>query len=220
MTNPEDTAPACKWCAQGNVPKVLDSDGTLVSITGNAGTLSHAHEEYWWPCLRFGVELRAPATSPRCPKCNYVMCQQFDYQPVNGLAEIATPNGQYVCYYCSDTPPKAAPATSPALQSTPTGHILLTPQTCPCDKLSDQSCNVCDGGLAICSKCGKAESELNQSCVQSAPTIEPDACWHCGDVLVPAPKPRCEDCPDECDEPDCDEMGCTVPAAGDKKDVE
>lgn len=55
----------------------------------------------------------APATSLRCPKCGYVMCQQFNSRPVNALAEIATPNGQYVCYYCSDTASKLALAPSP-----------------------------------------------------------------------------------------------------------
>lgn len=44
-------------------------------------------------------------------------------------------------------------------------HILITPETCPCDKQSDISCNVCDGGLAICSRCGKAEVELDGPCV-------------------------------------------------------
>lgn len=44
-------------------------------------------------------------------------------------------------------------------------HLLITPETCPCDKQSDISCNVCDGGLAICSRCGKAEAELDGPCV-------------------------------------------------------
>ena len=34
-------------------------------------------------------------------------------------------------------------------------------------------------------------------------------CWHCGVVLAYVSKPRCEDCPDECDEEKCDEMSCT-----------
>lgn len=58
----------CKWCEKGDRPHFLDSDGTLVSITGNEGVLSHAHEEYWWPCLKFGVELRcsrAPVVAPQ-----------------------------------------------------------------------------------------------------------------------------------------------------------
>lgn len=49
----------CKYCAKGDMPIVLDRDGTLVSITGEPGVLSHAYEECWWPCLRFGVELRS-----------------------------------------------------------------------------------------------------------------------------------------------------------------
>lgn len=43
-------------------------------------------------------------------------------------------------------------------------HVLFTAQTCPCDKQSDRSCNVCDGGLAVCSVCGKAEVELDKPC--------------------------------------------------------
>ena len=45
-------------------------------------------------------------------------------------------------------------------------HLLITPETCPCDKQSDTSCNVCDGGLAICSRCGKAEAELDGPCAK------------------------------------------------------
>ena len=48
-------------------------------------------------------------------------------------------------------------------------HVLLTPETCPCDKQSDISCNVCDGGLAVCSLCGKAEAELDRPCQSPGP---------------------------------------------------
>jgi hypothetical protein len=35
------------------------------------------------------------------------------------------------------------------------------------------------------------------------------SCWHCGDVLIgPLPKPRCENCPDECDVEGCEAPGC------------
>lgn len=37
--------------------------------------------------------------------------------------------------------------------------------------------------------------------------IEP-SCWHCGVVLTGVPKPRCEDCPTECDVINCDALGC------------
>lgn len=45
-------------------------------------------------------------------------------------------------------------------------HVLITKETCPCDKRSGQPCNVCDGGLAICSQCGKAEMELDEPCLK------------------------------------------------------
>lgn len=45
-------------------------------------------------------------------------------------------------------------------------HVLITRQTCGCYRNEEQggSCNVCDGGLAICSICGKAEVELDLPC--------------------------------------------------------
>lgn len=53
---PVDTP--CKWCNDGDTPKLLDCDGTLITITGKPGVLCHAYDVYWWPCLRFGAELR------------------------------------------------------------------------------------------------------------------------------------------------------------------
>jgi hypothetical protein len=36
-----------------------------------------------------------------------------------------------------------------------------------------------------------------------------NTCWHCGDLLIPsANKPRCEQCPNDCDEENCEAMGC------------
>jgi len=58
QSNSEPKLEPCKWCADGDRPQFLDSDGTLVSITGNDGVLSHAYDVYWWPCLKFGVEIR------------------------------------------------------------------------------------------------------------------------------------------------------------------
>ncbi len=40
------------------------------------------------------------APSPKCLKCGYVMCQLFDYKKVNDHADIAIPNGQFICYGC------------------------------------------------------------------------------------------------------------------------
>jgi hypothetical protein len=39
-------------------------------------------------------------------------------------------------------------------------------------------------------------------------TTAQTSCWHCGVLLEEAPRPRCVDCPDECDEENCDAMGC------------
>lgn len=44
---------------------------------------------------------RPAQASPRCPKCGFVMCEQFDTQRINERAELATPNGTYVCYGCN-----------------------------------------------------------------------------------------------------------------------
>lgn len=158
----------CKWCAEGSVPKFLDNDGVNCAISHDVGTLCHAHEEYWWPCLRFGRELKWPidaaassslpaqrfvvheptgvvecndsacplgstivgwphtfgegcmyaatvlpaaelSAGPRCPKCGYVMCEQFDSRPVNALADIVTPNGTYICYRCTTLPAEPPP---------------------------------------------------------------------------------------------------------------
>lgn len=35
-------------------------------------------------------------------------------------------------------------------------------------------------------------------------------CWHCAVVLESPSKPRCEDCPDECDVEGCDADGCAA----------
>lgn len=61
-----------------------------------------------------------------------------------------------------ETPDRGGVATEsprPALE-----HILFTKETCLCNKWSDYPCDVCDGGLAICSLCGKAEAELSTPC--------------------------------------------------------
>lgn len=39
--------------------------------------------------------------TPRCPKCGFLMCQQFDEKEVRGLT-ISIPNGKYICYICED----------------------------------------------------------------------------------------------------------------------
>jgi hypothetical protein len=44
------------------------------------------------------------------------------------------------------------------------GHKLLTPETCKCNKNSDQKCPVCDWGLGVCEWCGAAESQLDNNC--------------------------------------------------------
>lgn len=57
-------------------------------------------------------------------------------------------------------------------------HVIITPETCHCNKMSDESCNVCDGGLAICAICGKAEIELDGLCLPRIVTEPaPPATW-------------------------------------------
>ena len=43
--------------------------------------------------------------SPKCPKCGFVMCEQFDEKPVTPLASVVVPNGTYICYHCKITIP-------------------------------------------------------------------------------------------------------------------
>ena len=38
--------------------------------------------------------------SPKCPTCGRVMCEQFDYERINAVAERAVPNGEFRCYLC------------------------------------------------------------------------------------------------------------------------
>lgn len=38
---------------------------------------------------------------PKCPKCGFTMCQLFDERPLNDVATVAEPNGQYQCYHCT-----------------------------------------------------------------------------------------------------------------------
>lgn len=49
----------------------------------------------------------------------------------------------------------------------------------------------------------------------SVQPVEEQSCWHCGVVLAGVVKPRCEDCPDECDTEGCDAMGCRAAATAD-----
>ena len=39
-------------------------------------------------------------------------------------------------------------------------HIIMTPDDCGCD--GSRACPICDGGLAVCKVCRKAEIELDQ----------------------------------------------------------
>ena len=52
-------------------------------------------------------------------------------------------------------------------------HKLITPSTCLCNKQSELQCPICDGGLAVCLRCGRAEVELDEPC-----TIAPCVCFH------------------------------------------
>lgn len=46
---------------------------------------------------------RSSDPSPRCNRCGYVMCQEFDYKHVNGYQTLAIPSGKYSCTFCKST---------------------------------------------------------------------------------------------------------------------
>ena len=48
-------------------------------------------------------QLTDPKQPPKCPKCGFVMCEQFDDKPINEHASYAIPNGTYICYHCETT---------------------------------------------------------------------------------------------------------------------
>lgn len=56
-------------------------------------------------------------------------------------------------------------------------HTLVTPETCDCrtkNRPDWDFCPVCDWGLGVCGKCGRAECELDEPC-------EPrNECLECG----------------------------------------
>lgn len=76
----------------------------------------------------------------------------------------------------------------------------------------EQTVHHCEEG-----ECGYTQALIGRTQpgddVPAAAAPVADACWHCGDVLTPAPKPCCENCPEECDVEGCDEMGCAPAAA-------
>jgi len=47
------------------------------------------------------------------------------------------------------------------VDESPRKHVLLTRETCTFTHYEDRQCPVCDGGLAVCANCGKAEIELD-----------------------------------------------------------
>lgn len=76
-------------------------------------------------------------------------------------------------------------------------------------------CNVSNPGGLPCSK-SKGHDGGHDLTAYGPPTGEDeprDVCWHCKVVLSSAPKPRCEDCPDECDVEGCDADGCATSPA-------
>jgi len=57
------------------------------------------------------------------------------------------------------------------------GHVLHTNDDCPYphkhgDVYDIDNCPVCDWGLAICRKCGKAECDLEKPCIDGESSIE------------------------------------------------
>lgn len=68
------------------------------------------------------------------------------------------------CPVCMDLTFKPT-AVRRAIFDEPQQHVLITPETCEdCKKDPGRNCLVCDGGLGICAKCGKGESELSEPC--------------------------------------------------------
>ena len=39
---------------------------------------------------------------PKCPRCGFVMCEQFDDKPGPRGITYAVPNGKFICYQCED----------------------------------------------------------------------------------------------------------------------
>lgn len=39
--------------------------------------------------------------SPKCPKCGFIMCEQFEDTPGPNGVTYATPNGSFKCYGCN-----------------------------------------------------------------------------------------------------------------------
>jgi hypothetical protein len=41
----------CRWCDSGDKPKVVDKNGVLCSVSGEApDMIAHASDIYWWRC--------------------------------------------------------------------------------------------------------------------------------------------------------------------------
>lgn len=49
----------CNLCEAGDVPQMMDEDGTFVHISGKPGVLSHASGDVFQPCAR-AEELTKP----------------------------------------------------------------------------------------------------------------------------------------------------------------
>lgn len=88
-------------------------------------------------------------------------------------------------------------------------HVLYNAKTCPCDCYSDASCNICDGGLAVCAACGKAEVELSQPC-----SMDRLLCAECGDEARTYYDPEFYDVNEGAYITDCGTGGCPHEAAG------
>lgn len=69
---PTQSQDTCRWCAKGQMPNFLDEDGTLCAVSGRSGILSHAWDDKWWPCLKFGRALRYDAPAGKREIWTYV----------------------------------------------------------------------------------------------------------------------------------------------------
>lgn len=42
--------PKCDACERGDIPQMMDVDGTLCAVSGRLGKLKHAFDDYYWVC--------------------------------------------------------------------------------------------------------------------------------------------------------------------------
>ncbi len=67
---------------------------------------------------------------------------------------------------------------------------------------------MCSGMAARITELEAALTERDRRLAElEAALVAKDACWHCKVALIPS-RPRCEVCPEECDDEACSDEGC------------